>query len=194
MEKFFEDINFQQEPLGIGKVLISEPFLTDQNFNRSVILMVQHDDQEGALGFVLNRPSEILITDIFEDFPTSHIPVFMGGPVGLDQMFYIHKFGEEVPNSTEVLPGIFWGGNFDALQAIVRNNPSREKDIRFFAGYSGWAPHQLEAEIKERSWIVSKLTNNQIMSNSPTFWEDALKTMGKKFKIMAQFPEDPSLN
>lgn len=193
MEKFFENINFEQESFGAGKVLISEPFLPDPNFNRSVVLLVEHND-EGTVGFVLNRPSDLMITDVIEYFPTSRIPVFMGGPVGLDQLYYMHTAGDIIENSLEVLPGLYWGGNFEQIKLLIDTGKITSENIRFFAGYSGWSPNQLADEIKERSWIVSKLKKDQIMSDSPSFWEDTLNAMGKHFKVMAQFPEDPSLN
>ena len=193
MENFFENINFEQELFGAGKVLISEPFLPDPNFNRSVILLVEHN-KEGTIGFVLNRPSDLMITDVIDEFPNSKIPVFLGGPVGLDQLFYMHTAGNLITGSKEILPGLFWGGNFEQIKLLIESGEITSNGIRFFVGYSGWSEHQLAEEVKERSWIVSKLKTHEIMSDSSSFWEDALKGMGKEFKVFAQFPEDPSLN
>tara|TARA_Y100000768_G_C23836789_1_gene614159 strand:+ start:145 stop:726 length:582 start_codon:yes stop_codon:yes gene_type:complete len=193
LEGFFENIEFLIEQPGQGKILISEPFLPDPNFNRSVVLLTEHNN-EGSVGFVLNRPSDMLINDVIEDFPSFDATVFMGGPVGLDQLFYIHTLGDLLEHSVEIMPGLWWGGDFDQLKLLVDTNQVQDHQVRFFAGYSGWSPGQLKGEIEEKSWIVAKIDREQVLKDSKSYWEDVMQGLGEKFKVMSRFPEDPSLN
>lgn len=190
---FFESINFELESPGKGKVLISEPFLPDPNFSRTVVLLAEHNE-EGSVGFVLNRISTYQIHDIMDDFPDFDANVYVGGPVGLNQLFFIHTLGEKIEQSQKIIDGLYWGGNFEHLKLLIEANEVAPEQIRFFAGYSGWANGQLDEEINEKSWIVAPTSTEQVMSQSEEYWQDVMKSLGDKFKIMSNFPEDPSLN
>ncbi len=195
--EFFVKLGFSFSPdqLAKGKVLISEPFLGDPNFNRSVILLTEYARGEGAFGLVINKPTELYMDDIIEGFPTHTFPFHYGGPVNPENLFFIHTLGKTVDEAQEVLPGLFWSGDFDQISTIVKGGTLNDGHVKFFGGYSGWGADQLENELKERSWIICDLTVNDIMENSPEeMWRSSLRALGKKFSIMADFPEDPGLN
>jgi putative transcriptional regulator len=187
--------SFQAADLAKGKVLISEPFLGDLNFNRSVVLLSEYAPQDGAFGFVLNKTTELFMSDIIEGFPSNTFPFHYGGPVEQDNLFYIHQLGEAIEDSKPIIPGLWWGGNFEQIRSLVLNGSVGENEIRFFGGYAGWEVEQLEGEVKERSWIISDISRDVIM-NTPNdqLWRTALKGLGSKFSIMADFPENPGLN
>lgn len=190
---FFENINFELEDAGKGKVLISEPFLPDPNFSRTVILLTEHND-EGTVGFVLNRKSEYQIEELIEDFPDFNANVYVGGPVGLNQLFFIHTLGDKIEQSQKIMDGLYWGGNFEHLKLLAEANEISPEQIRFFAGYSGWSEGQLSQEIKDKSWIVAPTSTEMVMLQSDEYWHEVMQSLGKKFSIMSNFPEDPSLN
>ena len=192
-EDFFDNINFELEKTGKGKVLISEPFLPDPNFSRTVILLTEHNT-EGSIGFILNRASTYQIEELIEDFPEFNAKVYVGGPVGLNQLFFIHTLGDKIEDSQEIVKGLYWGGNFEHLKLLIEAKEITPKDIRFFAGYSGWSVDQLQNEINEKSWIVASTNSDQVMMQSDEYWQEFMQSLGKKFKIMSSFPEDPSLN
>lgn len=190
---FFESINFQLEQPDCGRLLISEPFLPDPNFSRSVVLLTEHN-QEGTIGFVLNRPSELLVGDVVDELAGLKSPVFMGGPVGLDQLFFVHTLADQLENAQHIVDQLYWGGNFEQLKLMITSDAIRPDQIRFFAGYSGWSPGQLDAEIEERSWIVAKAPSGLLLNNDAGEWDAIMKQLGRKFEIMANFPENPNLN
>ncbi len=177
-----------------GKVLISEPFLGDQYFKRSVVLLTEHG-KEGTVGFVLNKPVNIKVKDVIKGFPDIETVVSMGGPVGTDTIHYLHTLGEIIPGSVHVFEDLYWGGNFETVKDMLETGLINDQKIRFFVGYSGWAPKQLDREISENSWVIAQIPPIKVMENrSSGSWKEALEQLGKKYKLWANFPDDPDLN
>ncbi len=177
-----------------GRFLISEPFMYDENFKRTVVLLVEHGDK-GSLGFVLNRQLQVNVDQIVEDFPLCESSVFMGGPVEQGTLHYVHRLGKKIPDSREVSGGIYWGGSFESLQNLVEKGDIIESDILFFVGYSGWAPGQLEEELDRKSWIVAPEDPNLIFqADYKDMWRQVLKSMGTKYQVISNYPVDPRLN
>jgi putative transcriptional regulator len=177
-----------------GSILLSEPFLRDPNFARAVVLLTEHND-EGTIGFILNKPISYKIHEIVEDFPEFDAPVYMGGPVQRDSLHFIHRIEALAEDGDEVAPGVYWGGNFEKLKRMIRLGIVRPDDIRFFVGYAGWGPKQLEDEVQMKSWIISRRSEKYAFNSSgESLWGEILTTMGGKYKAMAYYPVDPSLN
>lgn len=177
-----------------GSLLVSEPFLLDSYFKRAVVLIGEHDEH-GTIGFILNKPTDITINDAVEDFPEFKVPLYFGGPVDTDTLFYIHTLGQKLEGAKEIIKGVYWGGNYDQLKFLIDTKQVKENQIRFYAGYSGWEPKQLDIEIKEKSWLLSGPKKEFAFFNDPKcLWGQVLKSMGTEFAILANFPEDPSLN
>jgi len=177
-----------------GKVLISEPFLGDVYFKRSVVLITEHN-KEGSVGFVINKPVDIKMGDVMQDFPEAELLLSMGGPVGTDTIHFIHTLGKIIPNSVPVYDNLYWGGDFKVLKDFFRKGEVESGQVRFFIGYSGWAPGQLEGEINRDSWLIARLSSQNIMANrSEDTWKKALTRLGKKYKLWAGFPDNPDLN
>lgn len=177
-----------------GSLLISEPFLLDSYFKRSVVLIGEHDEH-GTVGFILNKPTDVKLNDAVEDFPYFEAPLYFGGPVDTDSLFYIHTIGAKLKGSREIAKGIFWGGDYDQLKFLIDTRQVRENQIRFYAGYSGWEPKQLDTEIKEKSWLLSSATTGfTFFDESKNLWGQVLRSMGNEYAILANFPEDPALN
>ncbi len=177
-----------------GDLLISEPYLPDPNFVRTVILICEHDEN-GTFGFVLNRPSESVFSDAVEEINHFDAPLYVGGPVQQNSLHFIHKRIDQL-ESKEVIPGLYWGGDFDHLLGLIDTHQINMSDYRFFVGYSGWETGQLEEELKSKSWIIYKNpTADFIFDTSPDqLWQEVLKNKGGKFKVIANYPQDPRLN
>lgn len=191
---FFDKITIDMGTPAVGKILLSEPLLLDPNFSRTVIVLTEHNDT-GSVGFVLNKPVNLILKDVIEEFPEFDATLYVGGPVDNDRLYYIHTLGDKLTDSKEFMPGLYWGGDFDELKALIDTNQIGPNDIRFFSGYSGWAKGQLEGEIKEKSWIVASANADQIMNpDASELWKNLMSSLGKKYSIMSNFPEDPSLN
>jgi len=177
-----------------GKVLISEPFLQDNYFKRSIVLLTEYSP-EGAVGFVLNKPVDLQANEVINDFPETDALVSIGGPVNTDTLHYLHTLGDIVPNSIKVLENIYWGGDFEVIKKLVQSGNLGKEQVRFFLGYSGWHAHQLDDELAENSWVISELDPVEIMAPvSKHFWKATLKKMGKKYEMWANFPENPQMN
>ncbi len=178
-----------------GRLLISEPFMMDPNFKRSVILLTEYSE-EGAIGFILNHSGEFLLGDILPEVSYSEIPVFTGGPVGNNTLHFIHCCPEKIDGGIEIAKGVFWGGDFDAVKELISAYRLTEKEIRFFTGYSGWTPKQLDDEINEDSWIVTDNVSVETIfsGNEETLWRQAVIGLGNRYAHIANFPENPALN
>lgn len=177
-----------------GRILISEPFLSDSYFRRSVVYLTEHND-EGSLGFVLNKPLEINISEIVEDFPDAEFTISVGGPVSNNTVHYIHTLGPRIPDSVEVADGIFWGGDFDILKELIAARAVKAHELRFFLGYAGWSANQLEGEMEENAWLVGKISPRMVMQGVDSeFWTRTLERYNNKYRAWANFPEDPGLN
>lgn len=194
MNDFFDTIDFSIKEPDKGKILLSEPLLNDPFFKRSVVLLVEHD-QEGSLGFVLNKSVSVGINELLNDFPEMDAEVYWGGPMNKNHLFYLHTKGDLIEGSKEIVPGLFWGGDFEQVKTLIASNEMTSQDIRFFAGYSGWGKGQLIKELNEKSWIITKASIPSLMlKKDKGLWKLFMTKLGKKFEIMSNFPEDPSLN
>jgi putative transcriptional regulator len=178
-----------------GKLLISEPFLIDPNFKRSVILLAEHNE-EGTLGFILNQPSSLLLKDLIPDLWEANYPVFIGGPVEVDTIHFIHRCYDKLNSGEEIANGIYWGGNFETLKILVNNNSISANEVRFFLGYSGWGAQQLKEEIDANTWIVSAKFHQDVVfsHNEDELWKEAIINLGPKYAHVSNFPSDPNLN
>jgi putative transcriptional regulator len=178
-----------------GRVLISEPFLNDTYFKRSVVLLTEHSE-EGSVGFVLNKPVDLTVNDVLTDFPEVDAEISIGGPVNTNTIHYIHTLGEAIPNSVKVLDNLWWGGDFEAVKDMLVQGVIKAKEIRFFLGYAGWSPKQLENELSENAWLVSEMKPEHIMQGpDDNLWKEILEKSGdKKYRTWVNFPENPSMN
>jgi putative transcriptional regulator len=180
---------------GIGTLLIAEPFLKDPNFMRTVVLLCRHQDEEGSFGFVLNKLFHQTLDELIPELAGFEWPVFVGGPVQMDTLHYIHEYPDLLPDCQEVAPGVYWGGDFETLKALMKNNEINADKIKFFLGYSGWESGQLDGEMREKSWITVQ-GNLHIIFETPMeeIWKACLKALGGKYEMMIHFPTDPQLN
>ncbi len=174
--------------------MISEPFLPDPNFERTVVLLCEHND-EGSFGFVLNKPSMIKVNEVMEDIKNLQEQVFVGGPVQQDTLHFIHR-NSSMENTSLILDGIFWGGSVESLLLLSDTKQLLGNDIRFFLGYSGWGPGQLESELQEDSWIVCDFVTQELLFETEpnVMWKKALDGMGGRFSVYSNYPTDPRLN
>ena len=178
-----------------GCLLISEPYLPDPNFQRTVILLCEYN-KEGAFGFVLNHPSEVTLNEIIEVNSKFKERVFVGGPVQHDTLHFLHTASEYLSGGTEVYDSLFLGGDFEQLTSLIDTGQAINEDFRFFVGYSGWGPQQLDAEIEENSWILAPpLDSSKILSTpADDLWQVVLKNLGGRFEMFSKYPSDPRLN
>ncbi|MGB1248041.1 MAG: YqgE/AlgH family protein [Chitinophagales bacterium] len=182
-----------RKPILSGSLLLSEPFMKDPFFRRSVCLVCNHDKEEGTFGFITNKPTPQKVNELSDEMPDIDFPVFYGGPVAIDSLYYVHDNSTNVEGAIQLTDDLYWSGNFEQIRFQIQEGLLTEKSIRFFLGYSGWDKSQLRNEIIENSWIVSQEKVN-LFDKNPLLWENILEKMGGVYKMMAGFPRDPSLN
>lgn len=178
-----------------GYLLVADPTMRDPNFERAVILMLDHDD-EGAVGVVLTRPSEVLVDSVLPgwgDYVEAPARVFVGGPVSPESAIAVGV----------LRPGVLAEGFTPAagvacivdLDTVPRVAQESLDGVRIFAGYAGWASGQLEDEIVEGAWLVCDVEPSDVAGPDPDhLWEAVLKRQGGWLAVAASFPDDPSAN
>lgn len=177
-----------------GVLLIAPPMMQDPNFRRTVVLLCEHG-VDGSFGLILNRSITLNLTDVVEGMELYDGPLCMGGPVQPNTLHVLHRYGASVGESIEILDRIYWGGDFESIQKKVENEITSSEEIRFFLGYAGWNPGQLDAEIEQDGWIVAPADTAVIFPDDPeTLWANTLRRMGGEYALLANFPDDPRLN
>ena len=182
--------------IAAGKILISDPFLQDPNFARSIVLITQHNE-EGSFGFVLNNNIDLSIHEALKDDKLPNYNLYQGGPVEINTLHFLHSLGSVIEPSKEVMPGVWWGADSDKALEILRKSPDMMTNFVFFMGYSGWAAGQLADELEEEAWIVSDIGSKMVFSHevdANDLWKMAMKNLGGKYAVLADSPTDPSLN
>lgn len=177
-----------------GRLLISEPFLRDMFFKRSVVMLADHNT-DGSFGLILNKPVEFKFNEVVKGFPSFDAPVYMGGPLSTENIFFIHTLGDWIDGTYEIMEGLYWGGNIETVKTLMEDGKLNNRQIKFFLGYSGWAPNQLDEELKRYSWVITDSRPSEIMKEqSEEMWKNIVLSLGKEFKIWTRFPTDPQMN
>ncbi|MCY7350226.1 MAG: YqgE/AlgH family protein [Cytophagaceae bacterium] len=177
-----------------GDLLIAEPFLGDPNFERSVVLICEHNEL-GSFGLVWNQTVQLHLDDVLSDDIYPEVALYVGGPVEKNTLHFIHRRPDLISKSRLVAEGIYWGGDFDEIRQMLNLGTLSVTDIRFFIGYSGWSAGQLSDELKRDSWIVTP-ASGEALFDTPTdqFWRAVLRQMGGQYRVMSHYPTDPRLN
>ncbi|MDX9980245.1 MAG: YqgE/AlgH family protein [Lentisphaeria bacterium] len=178
-----------------GDLLIAASTLLDPNFQQTVVLICENDPAKGTHGLILNRPISLpreLLAVI--PFPAPSI-LFRGGPVQPDSLQVLHPFGERIPGAVKVLDGLYIGGDFDVLAGGLADESLDTDFCRFFLGYSGWSPGQLEGEFAEGAWLRVPGTAAILRETPPEdLWTEAVRRLGRHEPVMAHFPKEPAWN
>jgi putative transcriptional regulator len=177
-----------------GILLIADPFLKDPNFLRTVVLLCEHQEQ-GSFGFVLNKQIEQTLDELVTGLEGYSLPVYYGGPVQMNTIHFLHQYPDLIPESVKVSNDIYWGGNFETVTALIKNNSIDLNKIKFFIGYSGWSDGQLTTELEEKSWLTVS-ANRKLVFNTvqDEIWKGSLQELGGEYEMMINFPIDPQLN
>lgn len=181
-------------PLSAGNLLLAQPLLGDPNFDRTVILLADYNSN-GALGFVLNKPLDLQLDTLTVDFPSFEARIYDGGPVQRDNLFFVHRKGNLLPGSAPICPGVYWGGQLEALKEMLSAGLIGSDEIRFYLGYSGWSAGQLEEEMLSQSWLVLPAGADKIFETpSEELWPGLLREQGEEYALWQNSPFDPRLN
>ncbi len=177
-----------------GQLLISEPFLLDIQFKKTVVLLCEHEEQ-GSVGFVINRFLDIYTDEIIPGLLNYNFKVYDGGPVEQNTLHFIHKLGALIPDSFPVSTNIFWGGNIELINDLIASGAASVNDFKFFMGYSGWGEEQLAAEIEQKAWWLTDVKDHLVFNeNTEQIWPACVRSLGADFAYLADSPEDYNWN
>ena len=181
-----------------GALLVSEPFLREEYFNHAVISLVEYEPGKSAMGVVLNNKTDYKLQDLVEGITvTEPIPVFCGGPVGEDRLFFIHTLGDLIPDTQPMSNGLWIGGDFDAMLKIVNDRYELDGNIRFFVGYSGWEAGQLEGELARNVWTVAEMPESPhqlLRGTGDAAWHNIVRSLGADYRGWLYHPQNPMVN
>ena len=180
-----------------GALLVSEPFLREDYFCHAVICIVEYEVGSSTMGIVLNKATDLTLNSLVPQINKDiFIPIYCGGPLSCDRLYFIHTLGDIIPQSQKISDGLYIGGDFEAIIEYINSGFPIKNNIRFFLGYSGWDPGQLEDELKHHVWAVSESNCNQklLEGHGDKYWHKYVKTLGEEFRGWLYHPENPQMN
>ncbi len=193
----FNLLDNQPEPAR-GSMLVAKPTVEDFCFKRSVTILVDHDNEEGSMGVMVNKPTRFTLNEIEPEIECNEpLPLYLGGPVGTNMLFFLHTLGTEViPDSVQLAPGVFFGGDFEVMKMYLESGDPVTGKVKFIIGYSGWAKAQLESELERHDWAVLKDNAAELIFKTPDdlVWDQAVKGFGDQYRMWRTWPDDVSLN
>ena len=178
-----------------GKLLISPKIIMDDIFfNKSIVLVVDNKDS-GSIGFIINKKLKYSLKDFIDGSKIS-FPIYLGGPVEQDNLFFIHNCNDLIPNGKLINEDLFWGGDFKKAISLINDNKINKKNICFYLGYTGWSAGQLEVEMKNNLWVLKEnySKSNIIKKKKKSMWKNYMISLGGDYLIWANSPENPYLN
>jgi putative transcriptional regulator len=177
-----------------GRLLIATPSLLDPNFRRTVVLLLEHT-ADGAIGVVLNRPSDTEAREAVPDLRAVLLddePIFLGGPVQPDTVIALADHTDPLDADDDPICGSIASLEFDDDPDRLQASVSR---ARVFAGYAGWDSGQLEGEIEEQAWFTEEALPGDVFCSDPVhLWSHVLERMGSQYRLLARMPDDPRMN
>lgn len=180
-----------------GSLLVAEPFLREDHFVHSVICLVDYEERGTAMGVVLNRSTGYTLQSVIEGVTRRDaVEVWCGGPMSCDRLYFLHTVGHLIPDGREVAPGLYLGGDFEAMLDYVNSGCPIDGAIRFFIGYSGWSPGQLDEEIGNHVWAVcdSGPYENLLKGGDDAMWHENVRRLGHNYRGWLYHPRNPLLN
>jgi len=149
------------------------------------------------MGFVLNKRTNLIVNSFFPEIKfLPDIPIYLGGPVHSNHLFFIHSLGDKIiPNGEKIFDNLYFDGNLEALKHYMIQGGPVEGKVKFFLGYSGWSENQLTDEIIRDSWLVSNSSTKNIMqAEGDSFWNNSVDSLGCQYKTWKNYPVNPEMN
>ncbi|MFT7475198.1 MAG: putative transcriptional regulator [Verrucomicrobiales bacterium] len=179
--------------LSTGRLLLASPGMHDVTFDRTVIFVIEHDEG-GSMGLVLNRPSDMLVSDALPDFGSLANPdrLYLGGPVEQGTALVLAE-----PVDPAAPDMHFMHEGIGLLDLATERNPVQHLErARVFSGYAGWGPRQLESELRSGAWVVAKTepTDLWAAADYQSLWAKIMARQGSMADFLSQYPEQPWLN
>lgn len=197
IERHIFNIDIPTSSPTVGSLLISEPFLKDEHFHHSVISIVDYEPGISSMGVVLNRPTSHYLNNLIEGVSTRvKVPIYCGGPMSYDRLFFLHTLGDIISRARMISDGLYVGGDFDEILRYINAGYPIEGNVRFFLGYSGWSPGQLEQEVNDHVWAVTTTTSpaELLTDSDDSYWHRYVRRLGDSYKGWRLHPRNPQSN
>lgn len=205
MKEMSKDIDIEsliyKDPTGTspqkGDLLIAEPLLDQPYFKRSVVLLLEEDENKGQVGLTLNIPTPVTLQDLFPQWVAGKkVKIYSGGPVESDRLFMLHTLGDQFDGAVEVAPGLYVGADLNQVMDYIQQEEDLEGKLRFFLGYSGWAKDQLSAEILSHSWALTRPKDNgdALIGKGNEYWRREVERLGEDYRSWLLIPQNPEEN
>ena len=173
----------------LGKLLTAHPLLNDGFFNRSVIYITNHGDDE-SVGLILNFKTNYKLRDFRPELDNGNFPIYEGGPVSKNQLFFLHTLGKDLAGSLPIKNNIYFGGDYNELLFLINHGKVTQQQVRFFVGYCGWGAMQIEDEIKRKSWLVNSPKKINFNDDETDLWSNKLEEVKKSLKLFGDVGHD----
>ena len=178
---------------GSGKLLISEPMLQDQSFQKSVVFMCHHDENE-SLGYIINKRADLDLSHFIPELKHIAFPLHIGGPVALDSLHLLHTVPDLIGGDL-IDHHIYWGGDLELAIENILLGKINSRNCKFLIGYSGWSEGQLDAELDMDAWLVSNASVSLVFETEESLlWKKSIAGLGQKFNPLLHVPMNPELN
>lgn len=182
-----------------GGILVAEPFVKECCFNHAVVSIIDYVSTEGATGVVMNNRTEYLLGELLDGVEAQEdIPVFCGGPLGQDRLYFIHTLGPDiVPRARRYAPGLYVGGDFDSIIGYINQGYPAEGAVRFFVGYSTWCEGQLDRELGQDTWalgIQPLHPSDMLRGAGDSYWHRNVRALGAAYRSWTLFPRNVAAN
>jgi putative transcriptional regulator len=197
IEELLFNIDIPKPKVSTGSLLISEPFLRESYFNHAVICIVDYEKGGKSMGLVLNKRTNYVLSDLISSIKSDEpIPIYCGGPVSCDRLFFVHTLGDIIPGAKEISPGLYIGGSFTAMIDYVNSGYLVDGMIRFCLGYSGWDEGQLDDELSQNVWTVATISNTEglFSGSDDSYWHQFVRKLGERFRGWRYHPQNPRFN
>lgn len=177
----------------LGNLLIAHPLLNDGFFNRSVICITVNNANE-SVGLILNFKTNYMLRDFKPELINGNFPIYEGGPVAKNQLFFLHTLGSALQDSLLIKDNIYFGGDYNNLLHLVNHGKVTQNQVRFFVGYSGWNSDQLNTELKNKNWFMNSNTKIMFNNDETNLWENELNEVKSSLKVFGSIGHDVYLS
>lgn len=192
------NIDLPKEKPGVGSLLVAEPFLRESYFNHAVICLIDYEDGEVSMGLVMNKSTSYCLSDLVSSVSREEpIPVYCGGPMSRDRLYFIHTLGDIIPGARSISDtGLYIGGDFNSLINYVNAGYPIEGNVRFYLGYSGWDAGQLDDELSKNVWAVAPIADDAdaLTGSDDGYWHGAVRRLGSDYRWWRYHPQHPYFN
>lgn len=182
----------QIKTLAKGNILIAQPALFDYTFNRTVILLADHNEN-GSIGFILNKPNQQKLKFYVSELNLNS-NVYEGGPVETENLYYLHKRPDLIKDCEHIVNDIYWSGDYEDVRNAINRDLIGEDEIRFYLGYSGWGSNQLQSEVDDNAWVIVDEEVDIFQDWNNNLWKQQMKKLGGEHLLWINSPADPNMN